>query len=55
MANYELVALVEGTPQLRAPTASDSASLAGNLGIGVTPSGQSRLEVYMTNGDSYRT
>jgi VCBS repeat-containing protein len=34
MANYELVALVEGTPQLRAPTASDSASLPGSFVVG---------------------
>jgi hypothetical protein len=31
MANYELVALVEGTPQLRAPTSSDVATTVGKL------------------------
>jgi hypothetical protein len=31
MANYELVALVEGTPQLRAPTAADVATTVGKL------------------------
>jgi hypothetical protein len=55
MANYELVALVEGTPQLRAPTASDSASLAGSLAvtgsIRVTGTTTSSINLLAANGN----
>lgn len=56
MANYELLGLNESTPQAVAPTASDTASIAGNLGLGVTPAawftGNSFRALQLTNSAS---